>query len=56
MEVDGQIVFFNEAEAVGDLNAPEPDDLEFRDQRRKSRQAKKLPICLDSLSTASIIT
>ena len=25
-------------------------------QRRKSRQAKKLPICLDSLSTASIIT
>lgn len=25
-------------------------------QRRKSRQAKKLPVCLDSLSTASIIT
>jgi transposase len=28
MEVDGQIIFFNEAEAVSDLDAPEPDDLE----------------------------
>ena len=28
MEVDGTIVFFNEAEAVCDLDAPEPEDLE----------------------------
>ena len=27
MEIDGTIVFFNEAEAVCDLDAPEPDDL-----------------------------
>ncbi len=30
MEVDGTIVFFNEAEAVCDLDAPEPDDLELK--------------------------
>ena len=28
MEVDGTIVFFNEAEAVSDLDAEEPDTLE----------------------------
>lgn len=28
MEVDGKIVFFNEAEAVCDLDSPEADDLE----------------------------
>ena len=27
MEVDGDIVFFNEAEAVCDLDVPEPEDL-----------------------------
>ena len=31
MEVDGTIVFFNEAEAVCDLDAPEPEDLELKD-------------------------
>lgn len=28
MEADGEIIFFNEAEAVSDLDAPEPCDLE----------------------------
>ncbi len=28
MEADGEIIFFNEAEAVSDLDAPEPKDLE----------------------------
>ena len=41
MEVDGQIVFFNEAEAVCDLNAPEPDDLEFREPKKKKQAGKK---------------
>ena len=35
MEVDGTIVFFNEAEAVCDLSAPEPDDLERKTVRKK---------------------
>lgn len=35
MEVDGNIVFFNEAEAVCNLNAPEPDDLERKTVRKK---------------------
>ena len=35
MEVDGTIVFFNEAEAVCNLNAPEPDDLERKTVRKK---------------------
>lgn len=39
MEVDGQIVFFNEAEATCDLNAPEPDDLEFREPKKNLRIA-----------------
>lgn len=29
MEVDGKIVFFNEAEAVSDLDANEPEELEI---------------------------
>ena len=41
MEVDGQIVFFNEAEAACDLNAPEPDDLEFRKPKKKKQAGKK---------------
>ena len=39
MEVDGKIVFFNEAEAVCDLDAPEPDDLEIRPPGKKKRAA-----------------
>ena len=35
MEVDGTIVFFNEAEAVCDLDAPEPDDLELKAPKKK---------------------
>lgn len=31
MEVDGKIVFFNEAEAVSDLDANEPEELEMID-------------------------
>lgn len=30
MEVNGTIVFFNEAEAVCDLEAPEPEELELK--------------------------
>ena len=40
MEVDGEIVFFNEAEAVCDLDAPEPDSLEPQ-QPKKEKQAGK---------------
>ena len=36
MEVDGKIVFFNEAEAVSDLDANEPEELEIN-----ARQGKK---------------
>ena len=35
MEVDGRIVFFNEAEAVCDLDAPEPEDIEVRPRTRR---------------------
>ena len=41
MEVDGKIVFFNEAEAVCDLTAPEPDDLELRASKKKKQTGKK---------------
>ena len=41
MEVDGTIVFFNEAEAVCDLDAPEPDDLELKPARKKKQPGKK---------------
>lgn len=41
MEVDGTIVFFNEAEAVCDLNAPEPDDLELKRTKKKKQAGKK---------------
>jgi len=34
MEVDGQIVFFNEAEAVCDLEVPEPEDLELPETKK----------------------
>ena len=41
MEVDGRIVFFNEAEAVCDLDAPEPDDLELKAPKKKKQAGKK---------------
>ena len=41
MEIDGTIVFFNEAEAVCDLDAPEPDDLELKMPKKKKQPGKK---------------
>ena len=41
MEVDGQIVFFNESEAVCDLDAPEPDDLELKTPGKKKQAGKR---------------
>lgn len=41
MEADGTIVFFNEAEAVCDLDAPEPDDLELKAPKKKKQPGKK---------------
>ena len=41
MEVDGTIVFFNEAEAVSDLDAEEPDTLESKPDRKPKTVGKK---------------
>ncbi len=41
MEVDGTIVFFNEAEAVCDLDVSEPEDLEIKPTRKPKRSGKK---------------
>ena len=41
MEVDGTIVFFNEAEAVCELDAPEPEDLEVKPARQVKTKGKK---------------
>lgn len=41
MEVDGKIVFFNEAEAVCALDAPEPDNLELKSPKKKKQAGKK---------------
>lgn len=41
LEVDGNIVFFNEAEAVCDLNAEEPADLELKTPKQSKRKGKK---------------
>ena len=41
MEVDGKIVFFNEAEAVCDLEAPEPEDLEVKPVIQVKTKGKK---------------
>lgn len=41
MEVDGTIVFFNEAEAVCDLDAPEPEDLKLKPAKRKNKAGKR---------------
>lgn len=40
-EVDGTIVFLNEAEAVCDLNAAEPEDLERKSPKQPKRKGKK---------------
>ena len=40
-EVDGTIVFFNEAEAVCDLSAAEPEDLELKSPKQPKRKGKK---------------
>ena len=40
-EVDGTIVFFNEAEAVYDLNEKEPDELEPKSPKQPKRKGKK---------------
>ena len=40
-EVDGTIVFFNEAEAVCDLNEEEPDELELKSPKQPKRKGKK---------------
>ncbi len=41
MEVDGTIVFFNEAEAVCNLEAAEPEDLEIKPAKKPKRSGKK---------------
>lgn len=40
-EVDGNIVFFNEAEAVCDLDAPEPKELELPKSKGSKQSGKK---------------
>lgn len=41
MEVDGKIVFFNEAEAVCNLEAAETEDLEIKSSKSKKQTGKK---------------
>lgn len=41
LEVDGTIVFFNEAEAVCDLSAAEPENLELKSPKQPKRKGKK---------------
>ena len=41
MEVNGTIVFFNEAEAVCDLETPEPEELELKKVRPKKQAGKR---------------
>lgn len=41
MEIDGKIVFFNEAEAVCDLDAPEPEELELPKAKAKKQGRQK---------------
>lgn len=41
VEIDGTIVFFNEAEAVSDLDAPEPESLEQKPARQGKQKGKK---------------
>ena len=53
MEVDGSIVFFNEAEAVCDLDAPEPEDLETPSSRPRKTKGKK-ELVLSGMATNRI--
>ncbi len=41
MEVDGNIIFFNESEVVCDLSAEEPEDLEPKPRGKKKKVGKK---------------
>lgn len=41
MEVDGTIIFFNESEAVCDLSAEEPDDLDIKSRGKKTSGKKE---------------
>ncbi|WP_195255078.1 IS66 family transposase [Coprococcus comes] len=41
LEVDGTIVFFNEAEAVCNLSAAEPENLELKSPKQPKRKGKK---------------
>ena len=41
MEINGTIVFFNEAEAVCDLEAPEPEELELKKVKPKKQAGKR---------------
>jgi transposase len=41
MEVNGTIVFFNEAEAVCDLETPEPEELELKKVKPKKQAGKR---------------
>lgn len=42
MEVDGNIIFFNEAEAVCNLEAPEPESIEIKKTKRKGKKEQDL--------------
>ncbi len=52
-EVDGTIVFFNEAEAVCDLDVPEPEDLELKPEKKVKRSGKR-ELDLEGLATNRI--
>ena len=56
MEVDGKIVFFNEAEAVSDLDANEPEELEINAIHGKKPSGKRAVYMKDFLLSGSIIT
>ena len=55
LEVDGNIVFFNEAEAVCDLGAAEPEELEIPTAKRPKRKGKKMQI-FPNLRSNGLIT
>lgn len=50
-EVDGQIVFFNESEAVADLSAPEPEDLVSEEVKRGRKVKGKREADIKDLTT-----
>lgn len=55
MEVDGTIVFFNEAEYACDLDAPEPEDLDLAKRRGRKRTGKGKKISPGWIQTSSPI-